>query len=221
MAISIRTLLKMALLGILVIALAGCDDDETYGDKKKKERKIIHDFITNGSRINDTLTIAPINVIDEATFAAQDSTTRLDDNQYVLLSKTGVYMQIINKGDGESIKEDENVTIYCRYLEYNLSTDTVQSTNNNLYYIAVPDILTCNNSYGTYTASFISGVMMNTYSTSSVPEGWLVALPYIHLGRRQDNLAKVRLIVPHSSGQSDAQSYVYSCFYEISYQRGR
>ena len=37
----------------------------------------------------------------------------------------------------------------------------------------------------------------------------------------KDEIAKVRLIVPHSQGHSDALSNVYPCFYEITYQEMR
>ena len=37
----------------------------------------------------------------------------------------------------------------------------------------------------------------------------------------EDKNAKVKLIVPHSQGQSYAVQSVYPCLYEITYQRGR
>jgi hypothetical protein len=212
----------------LTLILAGCSEDETYGKKKERERSTIHTFLNNGVCViadstseDTTLFVKPIKVISEETFAAQDSTTNLEENEYVLMAKTGVYMQIVNKGSGEKLESGKTATILTRFLEYNLSADSIQTTNNTLYYVAVPDEMTCSNSYGNYTASFISGVMKTKYSTSSVPEGWLIPLPYINLGRDTRDLAKVRIIVPHSSGQSDAQQYVYACFYEITYQKGR
>ena len=86
--------------------------------------------------------------------------------------------------------------------------------------MAVSDEMSCTNSYGTLTGSFISGVMKTRYG-ASVPEGWLVPLAYINLGRDLRDLAKVRLIVPHNSGQDNASQNIYACFYEITYQRGR
>jgi hypothetical protein len=78
----------------------------------------------------------------------------------------------------------------------------------------------------TYTASFdtSSSVMYRTYSSASVPAGWLVPLTYIKLGRpstAEEDVALVKLIVPHTQGQSNAASSVYPCLYELSYQRGR
>ena len=49
-------------------------------------------------------------------------------------------------------------------------------------------------------------------------------MSYVNLGRQvsaEEGIAKVRLIVPHSQGQTDATSNVYPCFYEITYQEMR
>ena len=65
-------------------------------------------------------------------------------------------------------------------------------------------------------------MLMYHSSSTSVPAGWLVPLNYINVGRPEnenDEIAKVRLIVPHSQGTVDASSSVYPCFYEITYVR--
>ena len=205
---------------------SACDDDETYAEKKERENKTINAFLKTGTCVleettGDTLLyVPPINWIDEEQFAAQDSTTYLDQNQYVLLRKTGIYMQIVRKGSGEKLANGETATVINRYVEFNIASDSIQSRNDNLYYVAVSDEMSCTNSYGTLTGSFISGVMKTRYG-ASVPEGWLVPLAYINLGRDLRDLAKVRLIVPHNSGQDNASQNIYACFYEITYQRGR
>jgi len=51
-----------------------------------------------------------------------------------------------------------------------------------------------------------------------------VPLTYINLGRpinEGDEIAKVRLIVPHTQGQAYASQNVYPCLYDITYERGR
>ena len=209
--------------------LASCDDEETYADQKKHERTTINNFIQNGACLTEETTgdtilyVKPITVITEAQFAAQDSTTDLSKNEYVLLSKSGIYMQIIRKGTGSKLKSGETETVLVRYLEYNLAGDSVLTRNNSLYYIAIPDEMTCYNSYGNYTGSFISGVMKNYYSSTVVPNGWLYPLAYINLVfpvSAGDEIAKIRIIVPHSSGTSTASTSVYACFYEMTYQKG-
>jgi hypothetical protein len=226
----VNTFLTGLLFVCFALVFSSCDDEETYGDKKKKEHNTISNFIAAGTCVTEETTgdtllyVAPITVISEEAFAAQDSMTNIANNEYVLLSKTGIYMQILRKGCGEKLKNGETATIFNRFIEFNIAGDSIQISNNNLHYIAVPDKMSCTNTYGNYTGSFISGIMRTTYATQSVPEGWLVPLQYINLGRianPDDEIAKVRVIVPHSSGNSDAQSNVYACFYEITYERGR
>lgn len=60
--------------------------------------------------------------------------------------------------------------------------------------------------------------MYNTYGTPYVPSGWLIPFNYIKVGREISSRSKIRLIVPHSEGQSDASASVYPCYYEITYQ---
>lgn len=217
-------------------ALQSCEDDDNYGERKKKERKIINSFIKKGTTIiasdaNDTLVyVAPIKVISESQFYKQDSTTDVSKNEYVYFSNTGVYMQIVRSGTGKKLGSGETATVLCRYTEVNLRGDSIQTSNQNSYYTEQPDVMTVSNTLGTFTASFVSGVMKSSYSSSyssstggTVPSGWLVPLTYIKIGRQStadEQIARVRLIVPDSQGQLDASENVYACFYDITYQRG-
>lgn len=217
----------LSVLFILVsLLLPSCDDDDSYAAKRDRERRSINSFIKTGCTVisddGDTLLqVDPITVITEDEFAAQDSTTDTDANEYVLLSSTGIYMQIIYKGSGEILQDDETARVFARFIEYNIQGDSIQLLNNNTYYIAVPDEMYVSNSSGTITGSFLSGVMYTYYGTS-VPEGWLMPLKYVNLGRGDENgAAKVRVIVPHSSGTTTASASVYPCFYELSFIEGR
>ena len=78
---------------LAVVFFASCESYETYGDKKAKERDAIDRFITEHN----------IKVIDENTFKAQGNTTNVDENEFVKLSRTGVYMQIERDGCGEML----------------------------------------------------------------------------------------------------------------------
>lgn len=200
-----------SLLVVMAAATAiSCSDEETYGDKKEKERNAISEFINDSA----------INVISEAQFKEQDSTTNLANNEYVYLDKSGVYMQIVRKGSGEPLEENKSVNVLCRYYEYNILDEVVQSRNDIMnYYGHYYDKMTVTRVSSTYSATFVSGMMKETYGTSSVPSGWLVPLPYINLGREQDKIAKVKLIVPHTQGHAYASQSVYPCFYIITYQR--
>lgn len=206
-----------------------CNDDVTYADMIESQNKAIDSFIEKGccvyleDSVTPLLKVDPIKVISEETFYANDSTTDVSRNEYVLLAGSGVYMQIVRKGTGKKLESGENCQIICRFHEYNISSDSLQLSNRLVAYEQYPDVMSVTNVKGTYTASFVSGMMYSAYGTA-VPGGWLMPLPFINLGRQtteKDEIAKVRLIVPSSEGHSGASQGVYGCFYEITMQRGR
>lgn len=198
--------------------LASCNDYETYGDKKEKERNAVAKFIADSSIV----------VISEDAFNQQGHTTNLSRNEFVKLDKTGVYMQIVREGCGTELEDGENTNLVCRFEEFDIMNDTLSLCNNrnNLTYYgknltAIPDIMKISRTSGSYTASFTSGMMYSVYG-ATVPAGWLVALPYIKVGRPQsadEEYAKIRLIVPHSQGHANASSNVIPYYYVITFQR--
>ena len=210
------------LLAMVVSLFAACNDYETYSDLKKKERQAISKFLVDSA----------INVISEKQFEEQGQTTDLKKNQYVLLDKSGVYMQIIRKGCGQQVESGKTVNVLCRFSETNILTDSMLIRNDivgtiymNGQYIDVSqyvDKMTVQRNGSTFQASFVSGMMQLYHGTSSVPSGWLVPLLYINVGRplqEGDEISKVKLIVPHSQGTQTASQSVYPAFYVITYQR--
>ena len=188
---------------LLAVVFGSCQDYETYAEQKEKERNHINDFIAEQG----------IKVIDMKTFVANDSTTDVSKNEYVLFEDKGVYMQIVRKGEGKMMKDGDRGVFMARYLEYNIAdADTISG---NLY-AATPDYFTCERKGDTFSASFTQGYMYGIYG-SAVPKGWLLPLSYITPGRPNDKAAKVRLIVPHGEGTSTAAQYVYPTYYEITY----
>lgn len=213
-----KKLIYLFVLLIGAFSFGSCNKTETYAEQKEYERSLINKFIADSA----------VKVISEAQFFQQDSTTDVSKNEYVLFESSGVYMQLIRKGCGTKLKKGETATVLCRFRERNLKrgADSIQLTNENLKNVTVCDKMTVKNTSGTFTASFINGasVMYSTYGSASVPAGWLVPLSYINLGRPvndNDEIAKVRLIVPHSQGQAYASQSVYPCIYDITYERGR
>ena len=195
-----------------MLMFTACHDRETYADQKKRERTAISQFLVDST----------INVITETEFKANGGVTDVSKNEYVLFQSTGVYMQIIRQGCGAAIKDGETTTVLCRFKEVNILTDSVQLTNNYYFYAMIPDKMSVKNTSGTYTASFISGLMYSSYG-ATVPTGGLVPMPYIKVGRPSkegEEIAKVKLIVPHSQGHTSAATSVYPCYYEITYERG-
>ena len=204
---------KIVLIFIAIVAvLASCNDYETYGDKKEKERNAISKFISDSNII----------VIDEDQFVRQGYTTDTARNEFVKLNKSGVYMQIARPGCGEKLKDGETANICCRFREYNIEGDSATLRNNTDIYAARVDVMRVTNTSGTFSGSFTKGIMISAYSSASVPAGWLVPLAYIKVGRSKsltDEKAKVRLIVPHSQGHTIAAQDVLPFFYEITYEK--
>lgn len=197
------------------VAFVGCNKSETYADQLERQTEAINAYIVRSG----------INVISEEQFAAQGNTTDVSQNQYVLFSSSGVYMQIVEKGTGEPIKRGETATVLCRFSERNLMTDSLQLSNQFLVYSSLVDKIFVTNTSGTFRASFdpSSSLMYNVYRSTSVPSGWLVPMPYIGLGRLNSSdarLAHVRLIVPSQQGQLNATQAVYPTLYDITMQRG-
>lgn len=212
-----KTLKFLTLTLLAIVALASCSDSETYADMKKKERSAINRYIANQK----------IKVISEDVFNAQNQTTNVDKNEWVLFDGTGVYMQIVREGCGKKLESGKTEKILCRFNEYNiLESDSTLQCSNIYSYLWEVEKMTVKNTSGTFSGTFDkeSSLMYNTYSSTAVPSGWLVPLTYIKLGipaSATDEIAKVKLIVPHSMGQSNASQNVYPCMYEITYQLGR
>lgn len=214
--------LTTMVVGISMLTSTSCNDGETYAEQKDKEKRYIGKFIA------DNEFVGPIKVISEQQFYAQDTTTNVEKNEFVLFNDDGIYMQIVQKGEGKSLIEmakempDSTVSkvLLCRFLEYDIeSSDT---TYQNLYTTSIVDKMLCKYShYGrSYNASFTEGHMLSHYGVT-VPEGWLKPLDYIRIPKDVAKIAKVRLIVPHSSGTTTASGYVLPYYYEISYQLGK
>jgi hypothetical protein len=197
------------LLMTLAAVVSSCNNYETYGDKKEKERNAISKFISDRN----------ITVISEEQFNNQGQTTDVSKNEFVKFDKNGVYLQIVREGCGDIVKDGETTNLICRFSEYNILQDTMQVRNDRSP--SIPDIMYVSRTGSNYTAAFVSGVMKSTYS-AVVPPGWLVPLTYIHVGRPQslnDEVAKVRIIVPHAQGHAVASSNVTPYHYEITYEK--
>ncbi len=187
--------------------VVACEDTVTYSEMKEKEIKAIKAYIKDRG----------IKTITFEQFVAQDSTTNVGLNEYVEID--GVYMQIVSNpkdaDDARRIEDSETRNMLVRYYEYNIQTSDTISANK---YYSEPDEMRVTNSSGTFTATFTSGIMSSVYSSSYVPTAWLIPFSYLWFTRHQSQLAKVNLIVPHTKGTANASTYVYPCFYEITFQ---
>ena len=197
----------VALIGFTT--LVACNDYETYGDKKEKERKAIRKFIADST----------ITVISETQFHQQGNVTNLEKNEFVYMDNTGVYMQIVDEGCGTALRDGETSDLLVRFEETCLLDSLALFNDLNPFDV---DVMHVTRSGNTYTASFTSGLWVSTYNSEVVPAGLLVPFSYIKVGRPRtadDKIAKVRLIVPHSQGHTMASSYVYPYYYVMTFQR--
>ena len=199
---------------LCIVTFVACNDYETYGEKKDKERDAINQFIADSAIV----------VINQAQFVSQGNTTNLERNEFVYLDNSGVYMQIVRKGCGNPVADGETTMLLVRFYEQCIQ-DTLAIFNDASP--LEPDYMTISRSGSTYSGTFTSGRWYSTYvssysGTATVPNGLLVPFPYINVGRPRtadDAIAKVRLIVPHSQGHTMASSYVYAYYYEITFEK--
>jgi len=213
---------------IMVASLSSCKNGETYAKMKEKERDAIDRFISSNKFVGN------INVISEETFKSQGETTNVNNHEFVRFNSDGIYLQIVRKGSGQTMIEmakeqpDSTITktICCRFFEYDIQNG--DTTCSNIYQTqnAFVDKMQCTYTRlgRSYTASFTEGRMKTFYASSSVvPKGWLKPLDYIRLAKTEGagEVAKVRVIVPHSSGTANAGTYVKPFYYEITYQLGK
>lgn len=206
--------IKCLLLAIMaVVMFNSCSSTTTYAEQREAELEAISNYITKNN----------IQVISETDFYAQDSTTDVSKNQYVLLQKSGVYMQIVNKGSGSKLKSGEAADVLCRFTEYNINGDSISFRNN--ISGRIPDKMNVVNNSGTFAANFEYSWLNSQYGLNgSVPSGWLVPLRFINLGRivsETDKIAEVNIIVPHDQGHTIASSSVIAYAYHLTYERGR
>ena len=159
---------------VMAVVLTSCQDYETYGDMKAQERDAIDRYITTNN----------IRVISETQFTAQGQTTNVADNEYVRLDRSGVYMQIVRKGCGTPLENNKLVNVLCRFSEYNIKADTLLIFNDHqaFFYLSTlgqsidvsqyVDKMSVTRSGTSFTASFVSGMMMRYHNSTSVPAGF-------------------------------------------------
>ena len=203
----------MVILGLGLFSQS-CNNSKTYAELKEEEREAIQRFI----ELNE------IKVIDQDQFESQDSMTNVAANEYVLFDETGVYMQVVEKGNGELL-EDGRYEILVRYMEKQIALDGTTDTlsfNSNGNWFPHPDEFIVTKQDNSYSASFgANGAMYEAHGSAYVPAGWLLPLNYLKVGREISGRSKIKLILPHSQGTSTASGQVFPCFYEITYQLSR
>lgn len=202
------------MLSLVAMFFVACDDEVSYSEMKEREEAAISAFIKDNG----------IKKISKAAFLKADSITNVEDNEFVWLGD--VYAQIVCNPKGvpgaKKVEDGTGLDLLVYYTEYSIMDDDTLATN--CYGNLPADDMRVDNESGSFTAS-LSGnsEWYSYYGTTAVPSGWLAVMPYLYIGRSTaaDKLARVRLIVPHGSGTTQAATYVYPCFYEITFQLER
>ena len=199
----------LALLMLLpAMIFVACDDEVSYSEMKEREREAIEDFIVSNG----------IKKIKRAAFEAADSVTDIAKNEYVLLGD--VYAQFVcnpkEQPGAKKVEDGTGLNLLVRFVEYSIMDQDTINTNRGEGYTL--DEMRVENESGSFKAYFTKGEMYSKYGSPAVPEGWLTVMPYLYFARSQANLAEVNLIVPHTAGTSLAATYVYPCFYNITFQ---
>ncbi|NDW11702.1 DUF4827 domain-containing protein [Bacteroides sp. 214] len=189
------------LITVFGVITQSCNDGVTYAEQQAAEKKLIRKYIADNN----------IKEISQEEFE-KDTVTNVAENEYVLFSN-GVYMQIVDRGDGDTIRTRDEILV--RYAEVDIETGT-ETFASNYDFANYVDAF-----YYTEYGTSIYGQFSETWLVSSyyyylgytmstaVPEAWLIPLKYI-----KDN-AHVKLIVPHKVGHEYAQYYVTPFFYDI------
>ena len=208
-----KRILYLAVLFVVASAsFISCDDEETYAEQKEREARQINNWISQHN----------IEVMSVSDFLKDTITNNPDTgpdktrNQYVLFPDNGVYMQIVKRGTGSTIKPGETKNMNARFVEIYVSSGKTISMN---LYQSEPDVFYVKRTGDNYSASFITGTgktpsIMASFYGYSVPNAWIMPFPYIKPGML-DGAAKVRLIVPHNQGTQTAAANVYPTFYEL------
>ena len=238
--------MKKLLLAMIAIAalvtFAACDHNETYADQRNRELDSINAFLRN-----ENVKVIKESEFEQRFEArkAGDKTIKLTDtdpnnNEYVLFESNGIYMQVIHDGCGNYIAKGETKNVLCRFTEYCLANrakicdDAITLTNDVPRFAIYTDEMSVTNTSGTFDGSFAKtseSLLAQTYNSSyygsvsaAVPSGWLIPFSWIKIGRlitADDELAHVRLLVPHTYGTTSASASVYACLYDIRFQAAR
>ena len=217
-----KILYIVALLVVVGMTCISCDDYETYEQQRDYERSKISSFINNPPM--GEIKGQKITVISEAQFL-KDTVTDLSKNEFVLF-EDGVYMQIVRRGCGSVLKSGESATVISRFKEYNINGDSLNWWNDAPHQENWYEKYDVTKYSGTWYGRFTQGSVVYYLRVYDVPAAWLKPLDYIKLGRPEsadDEIAKVRLIVPNDQGFSYAQNMnngIFACYYEITYERG-
>ncbi|KAA6307869.1 hypothetical protein EZS27_040457, partial [termite gut metagenome] len=111
-----KTIWLLAVLLTGGMVFQACDNTQTYAELLEIERKAISEYVKENN----------IKTISQEEFE-KDTVTNVAGNEYVAFSN-GVYMQIVDRGNGEKPKNRDEILV--RFIEYDIiAKDTTGASN--------------------------------------------------------------------------------------------
>lgn len=165
-----------------------CSSSETYADKLKSERKNINAFL--GEKEIELLDTYPENGV-------------FKENQYFRDPDTGVYINVVDSGNGNRAKTDQMAQVYFRF--WDTATLPVASSTISTSLEDQPGVQPVSFTYGN-SNSYINSNQNDYFSYIYLSPGVTVPLKYVGEG------AVVKLIVPFAQG-STYQNLAYQAMY--------
>jgi len=187
--------LKSKILGHAAVAvgiamgMASCESGTSYAELLEDENMAVNRFLVN----HRVVTEIPADTVFE---------TGEDAPYYQLDEDASIYMQVLDPGDGEKVKDDQ--LVYFRFMRYNLMN----------YQGSMDGIIGEGNSDN--MAQSPSSFRFNNYSIPSSSEwGSGIQLPLNYLKLNCD----INLIVKSQYGWTNEIQYVQPYLYRIRYYK--
>lgn len=184
-------LFSVLLSGIALISMISCDDDKSYADLLRDERRSVNDFLSNYRVVNEIPSDTVFVTVSEAGEYAPYYRIDPDGN---------VYMQVI-KADSKENRPKPEQPVYFRFMRLDLNslyTDGVEYwTGNAENMLADPTFFL----YDNYTLN------------SSAQYGYGLQLPLKYVGINSE----LKLVIKSQFGFTDEISYVVPFLYNITY----
>lgn len=205
----ITVAVAMMLLGATLIS---CDNNKTYAEQLEEENKAVEKYFGDSA----------VSVISLEAFMKNDKKTKSKAagdkiDEFVDLNN-GVYMQIIKQGEAKDENKFVNGDdVLVRYKETNVQTGKLGTFNiyleeyakNESTYLT-PGLFRYNIDIdNTATGTFVQQPYLWQLNSrgKSVPNGWLVVLPYLYDGASLNIMVKSKL--GHDYAQQQVIPYLY------------
>ncbi|MCM1109912.1 MAG: DUF4827 domain-containing protein [Clostridium sp.] len=167
--------------------MTACEDTKSYAEMLNDENQAVNVFLSDNKVINE--------IPADSVFLTGD-----DAPYYCLDRETGVYMQVIDPGDGE--KPFKGQTVYIRFQRYPLSTYTAKED--------MEDGSWSGNNSGA-SPTYFKFDDATDYNSIQCGTGLQLPLHFLRLN------CNVNLVIKSQAGMTEDMSYVTPFLYQVRY----